>query len=365
MSTKGVILEQAEQSVTHIEPHGGGANPALTLETEAEKTMWQKSSPWVHGALGIVSFVPGLSIVTGAADAAIYAAEGDFVESGIAAASMIPGGKVVTTVGRVAKGAVGMAKGAGTVARIAKGAHEAEEVAKAAKAAEEAEEAARVAREAEAAKEVREAEEAREAASGPRKPKKEVTVKAREHKVPCFHPFDKKKFMRMSKDEQKAYLKEMAAQLKRQENAINSLSATEYKAARDAFASMNRNPAADAAQAGFREIASSRIATSIRESLRKSGMGAAKADAEAATRAKAVMEKLAALHEPDMVAGGWAHPNPTGMGRADVNSSIGGSWNQNDRVAGMDREANRAIGNGRGDQKMNVKLEPCRGKGIR
>jgi hypothetical protein len=368
MSTKGVILEQAEQSVTHIEPHGGGANPALTLETEAEKTMWQKSSPWVHGVLGVASFVPGLSVVTGAADAAIYAAEGDVVEAGIAAASMIPGGKVVTTVGKVAKGAVGMAKGAGTAARIAKGAHEAEEVAKAAKAAQEAEEAARVAREAKAAKEAREAkeaEEAREAASGPRKPKKEVTVKAREHKVPCFHPFDKKKFMRMSKDEQKAYLKEMAAQLKRQEDAINSLSATEYKAARDAFASMNRNPAADAAQAGVREIASSRLATSIGESLRKSGMGAAKADAEAAARAKAVMDKLVALHEPDMVAGGWMHPNPTSMGRADVNSSIGGSWNQNDRVSGMDREANRAIENGRGDQKMNVKLEPCRGKGIR
>lgn len=368
MSTKGLILEQAEKSVTHIEPHGGGANPALTLETAAEKTMWQKSSPWVHGALGVASFVPGLSVVTGAADAAIYAAEGDLVEAGIAAASMIPGGKVVTTVGKVAKGAVGMAKGAGTAARLTKAAHEAEEVAKAAKAAKEAEEAARVAREAKAAREAREAKEAEEArknAPGPRKPKKEVTVKAREHKVPCFHPFDKKKFMRMSKDEQKAYLKEMAAQLKRQEEAINGLSATEYKAARDAFASMNRNPTADAAQAGFREIASSRIATSIRESLRKAGMGAAKADAEAGARAKAVMDKLAALHEPDMVAGGWMHPNPTGMGRADVNSSIGGSWNQNDRVSGMDREADRAIANGRGDQKMNVKLEPCRGKGIR
>ena len=78
-----------------------------------------------------------------------------------------------------------------------------------------------------------------------------------------------------------------------------------------------------------------------------------------------VMNKLAALHEPDMVSGGWNHPEPTGMGRADVNSSIGASWNQNDRVAGMDREAENAIKSGRGDQKMNVKLEPCRGKGMR
>jgi len=368
MSTKGVILEQAEKSVTHIEAHGGGANPALKLETEAEKTMWQKSSPWIHGALGVASFVPGLSVVTGAADAAIYAAEGDLVEAGIAAASMIPGGKVVTTVGKVAKGAVGMAKGAGTAARIAKGAHEAEEVAKAAKAAKEAEEAARVAREAKAAKEAREAreaEEAREAAPGPRKPKKEVTVKGREHKVPCFHPFDKKKFMRMSKDEQKAYLKEMATQLKRQENAINELSATDYKAARDAFKALNRNPAAAAAQETFNERALSRISASIRASLRKAGMSTQEAKTEAATRAKQVMDKLAALHDPDMVAGGWMDPQPKGLGRRDVNSSIGASWNQNDRVAGMDREAERAINSGRGEQKMNVKLEPCRGKGMR
>lgn len=368
MSTKGVILEQAERSITHVEPHGGGANLATSLENAAEKTMWQKSSPWVHGVLGVASFVPGLSVVTGAADAAIYAAEGDLVEAGIAAASMIPGGKVVTTVGKVAKGAVGMAKGAGTAARIAKGAHEAEEVAKAAKAAKDAEEAARVAREAKAAKEAREAkeaEEAREAASGPKKPKKEVTVKGREHKVPCFHPFDKKKFMRMSKDEQKAYLKEMAAQLKRQEDAINSLTATEYKAARDAFAAANRNPAAAAAQTDFRDLVAADIKENITASLRKKGIGAAKAKAEAAIRTEKMMSQLAALHDPDMVAGGWMHPNPTGMGRADVNSSIGASWNQNNRVAGMDREAERAINGGRGDQKMNVKLEPCRAKGMR
>jgi hypothetical protein len=369
MTTKGLILEQAPPSTTHIDPDGGGSNPPFMPEMELQKTMWQKSSPWVHGVLGVASFVPGLSIVTGAVDAAIYTAEGEFVEAGLAAASMIPGGKVVTTVGKVAKGAVGMAKGAGTAARVAKGAHEAEEVLKAAK---KAEEAAKVAKEVKAAKEAREAkeakeaaEEAREAASGARKPKKEVTVKAREQKVPCFHPFDKKKFLQMSQSDQKAYLKEMAEQLKRQESAINSLTATEYKAARDAFGAVNRNPVADAAQAAFREDALATITASIRSSLRKAGVGAAKADAQATTQAKGVMDKLVALHEPDMVAGGWMHPEPTNLGRADVNSSIGGSWNQNDRISGMDQEANRAIESGRGNQKMNVTLEPCRGKGIR
>jgi filamentous hemagglutinin len=368
MSTKGVILEQAERSITHVEPHGGGANVAATLENAAEKTMWQKSSPWVHGVLGVASFVPGLSVITGAADAAIYAAEGELVEAGIAAASMIPGGKVVTTVGKVAKGAVGMAKGAGTAARIAKGAHEAEEVAKAAKAAKDAEETARVAREAKAAREAREAkqaEEAREAASGPKKPKKEVTVKGREHKVPCFHPFDKKKFMQMSKDEQKAYLKEMAAQLKRQEDAINNLTAAKYKEARDLFERVNRNPAADAEQTSFRNRVKAEIKRSIAKKLVKDGMTAKQAKVAAKSRADEIMSALAALHDPDMVAGGWMHPKPTGMGRADVNSSIGASWNQSDRVAGMDREADRLIANGKGEEKMKVKLEPCRGKDMR
>ena len=176
MSTKGVILEQAEASMARIEPHGGGSNPALAPETAAETTMWQKSSPWVHGLLGVASFVPGLSVATGAVDAAIYAAEGEAVEAGLAMASMIPGGKIATTVGKAAKGAVGMAKGAGTAARIAKGTHEAEEVAK-------------VAKEVKAAKEAKQAKEAGEAAqagAGGKKGGKDTTVKQKK-KGPCDH----------------------------------------------------------------------------------------------------------------------------------------------------------------------------------
>lgn len=366
MTTKGVILEQSPPSATHIDPKGGGANPPLMPETEPEQSIWQKSSPWVHGVLGVASFVPGLSVVTGALDAAIYMAEGEFIEAGLAVASMIPGGKVVTTVGKVAKGAAGIAKGTGTAARVVKGAHEAEEVLKAAR---KAEEAARIAKEAKAAKEARKAKEAademREAASSARKPKKEVTVKAREHKVPCFHPFDKKKFMRMSQSDQKAYLKEMAKQLKRQENLINNLSVTEYKAARLAFRAMNRNPAANTAQQAVREIFEDMLFENIKKGLQNGGMDTLNAKKIATARASHLMKKLAVLHNPDMVAGGWMHPNPTGIGRADVNSSIGSSWNQNNRILGMDAEANRAIESGKGDQKMNVKLEPCRGRGIR
>jgi hypothetical protein len=172
MTTKGVILEQAERSATRIEPHGGGDNAALKPETTAEKTFWQRSSPWVHGVLGVASFVPGLSVITGAIDAALYTAEGDHVEAGIAAASMIPGGKVVTTAGKVAKRAV-------SAASAAKGAREAEEAVKVARAAKEAVETAKAAKEANAVK-------AAHAGGGGKGGGKDTTVK-KKPKGPCDH----------------------------------------------------------------------------------------------------------------------------------------------------------------------------------
>lgn len=161
MTTKGVILEQAAPSTTRVEPDGSGANPPLVPETEAEQGMWEKASPWVHGVLGVASFVPGLSVVTGALDAAIYTAEGELVEAGVAAASMIPGGKVVTTAGKAVKGAVGMARGTGTVAKVVKGADEGADL-------------------------VKTAREAVKTAGGGRRGGKNTTIKRRE-KGPCDH----------------------------------------------------------------------------------------------------------------------------------------------------------------------------------
>jgi Domain of unknown function (DUF4150) len=143
------------------QPEGSANSPdnpiASTVhpQTEKETGFWGKASPWVHGALGVASFVPGISLVTGAADAAIYAAEGELVEAGLAAASMIPGGKLATTAGKAGKAGLKMLKGAEDAAKVAKEAKAAEEAAKAAKLAKEAkeaEEAAKLAKEAKAAK---------------------------------------------------------------------------------------------------------------------------------------------------------------------------------------------------------------------
>jgi len=128
-------------AIKHGTPSASG-NPPVEPDSAEEQGWWGKASPWVHGALGVASFVPGLSVVTGAADAAIYAAEGEMVEAGLAAASMIPGGKVVTTAGKAARGA----------AKAIKGAHVADDAARAGKAATKAEEAAKAAKLAEEAK---------------------------------------------------------------------------------------------------------------------------------------------------------------------------------------------------------------------
>lgn len=186
-----------------------------------------------------------------------------------------------------------------------------------------------------------------------------------ETKVSCFHPFDKKKFMRLSAEDRKEYLKDMSKQLSGQQDALNSLTANEFKAARDAYNSQGRNPVAAASQDDLRNEIIERMKPSIRRSLQAQGMSAREAIAQAKVRTEEIMDKLAALHEPDMVAGGWTSPAPTKMGRSDINSSIGGSWRQQGRIAALDDAAQKAIDSGQGDQKMNAKLELCRGKGLK
>jgi hypothetical protein len=75
-NTVGLIIPKTESA-----PAGGDTNPPVQPETPQEKSLWGKASPWVHGTLGVASFVPGLSVVTGAIDASIYAGEGDYLQA--------------------------------------------------------------------------------------------------------------------------------------------------------------------------------------------------------------------------------------------------------------------------------------------
>ncbi|QXH76896.1 hypothetical protein [Pseudomonas salmasensis] len=39
------------------------ANPIIETQTEAEKGWWTSASPWVHGGLDVLGFVPGLGAI--------------------------------------------------------------------------------------------------------------------------------------------------------------------------------------------------------------------------------------------------------------------------------------------------------------
>ena len=71
-------------------------------------------------------------------------------------------------------------------------------------------------------------------------------------------------------------------------------------------------------------------------------------------RARQIRSTMAALHEPDMVAGGrltsLAHP----FGDSSANSAIGASWRT--RLPVLDQFVQNAIQRGLGNQRLNVRL---------
>ena len=75
--------------------------------------------------------------------------------------------------------------------------------------------------------------------------------------------------------------------------------------------------------------------------------------------AEKLMDNLAALHNPDMIAGG-ADVLTGSFGDRGVNSSIGASWKS--RVSAIDIDACKARKEGKGKHKMDVDLHRC-GKG--
>lgn len=273
------------------------------------------------------------------------------------------GAMVLTTLGVEVLGGKGSGALVKVGERIAEIVHTAKNAADAARLLDKEVDAARLAGKSkteiellEKARDERRAQAAREAGD-------DVHVKARnmpEHKVPCFHPYDKPGFQKLSPLEQRKYLDDYAKQLRGQTEALSKMTAGEFVAARDAYAAVGRNPAAAASQTAFGNSFKKELQDSIFDSL-KGKLGAAGAKAESAKQAQAISSKLAALHEPDMVMGGWSHPNPTRMGDSSVNSSIGASWNQEGRLAGAEAAARSADPNA----KMKVNLRVCRGPGLR
>ncbi|MEW6763979.1 MAG: polymorphic toxin type 15 domain-containing protein [Pseudomonadota bacterium] len=148
--------------------------------------------------------------------------------------------------------------------------------------------------------------------------------------------------------------KEFTQQLKRQEEALNRLTVDEYLKARAFFKSNGRG--GGGAQRSARQRFEKDLIVAQRDELRAEGMSSTAATEEATRRAKKVMKELAALHEPDMIAGGRDVVQK--MGDRSVNSSIGSQWRS--RIDALDSAADKIPEAQRGATLMNAKLPKCK-----
>lgn len=326
------------------------ANPPIEAETEEEGITGEQVLDGIQLGLDVVGLIPVVGEAADIISAGISLARGDYVGAGLSLLSAIP--------------FVGYAGSAGKAARY--GAKMAEASGKAAKEA--AEKTAKEAAD-KAAKEVAE-KKARDAAARKQEQGAKIKPKKMPKKKPeCFDPRKSKKYKKMSEAEQKEYLREYTRQLKRQEDAINNMSAKDFANARSKFNAAKktsprnggRNPKAAAAQDAYRSERAAEIKDSIYESTIKKNpkIDPRVAESNAVARTKEIMDSLAALHEPDMVAGGWHEPIPSALGDKGVNSAIGGSWGQKGRVKVLEDAANKAVARGDGSDIMNVELTIC------
>jgi hypothetical protein len=160
-------------------------------------------------------------------------------------------------------------------------------------------------------------------------------------KVPCFKA-----------DGLKGKEAELDRQLHGQENGLNKLTVQEYLDGRATYKDARTPAVAKQARADFKK----ELANNAKEILRKQGYSAKAAEAEAANIAANKMKTLAALHNPDLVAGG--KDVISDFGDRIVNSSIGGQWNK--RIATLDKAAEAVPANLRSSVTMNSSLVRCK-----
>ncbi|WP_260448076.1 polymorphic toxin type 15 domain-containing protein, partial [Listeria seeligeri] len=138
---------------------------------------------------------------------------------------------------------------------------------------------------------------------------------------------------------------EFTRQLKKQQDGMNQLTVDEYLKNRQQYLDKGRVPEASVAQQTARQEA---LADKILE-LRNQGIPRT----EAKSQAEDWMKKQAALHDPDMIAGG----NPTniqGLGDSKINSSLGSQWRT--RISEVDRQIQEAAKNMSPEQLKNTRI---------
>lgn len=178
-------------------------------------------------------------------------------------------------------------------------------------------------------------------------------LKMKRFKVPCFTPGPslKSKF----KGRERALESHFSRQLEHQQAGLNDLTVGEYIENRNRYKAMKR-AGTGLAQEEFRKDFSKDLNNSLYKSYKKRMKGSV-AKIAAKQRSFEIMENLAALHDPDMIAGGGDKVGR--MGDKGVNASIGSQWRHQSRLSQMDKQAQLALEKFGPDAKMSVSLERC------
>ncbi|GAB2864147.1 polymorphic toxin type 15 domain-containing protein [Pseudoduganella ginsengisoli] len=164
-------------------------------------------------------------------------------------------------------------------------------------------------------------------------------------KVPCFQP----------NDLPQASYPEFDRQLAGQEAGLNDMTVEEYVRGREAYGNGSAKRDRNVAQSA-RDDYKKDLVVILREQFEKTGMSPRQAKLEAQEAANKKMSTLAALHNPDMIAGGKDVIN--GFGDRGINSRIGPQWKS--RVGALDQAAAQVPAAMRSHVKINAKLERCK-----
>jgi hypothetical protein len=174
-------------------------------------------------------------------------------------------------------------------------------------------------------------------------------------KVPCFK----------TNGLPQARVPEFDRQLAGQETGLNAMTVADYLSGRDAFESGTAVRDPNVARTARTTHEGDLEAKFLRQ-LRVQGLSSDAARAKAVEMAANQMKTLAALHNPDMVAGG--RDVIAGFGDRSINSRIGAQWKaltgepgkKTTRLAELDKAAERVPASIRATTKMNAKLERCK-----
>jgi hypothetical protein len=184
----------------------------------------------------------------------------------------------------------------------------------------------------------------------PRKPEPPKLKAMPQKRVRCFKP----------NNLPKSKYPELDRQLAGQERGLNTMTVDEYLKGREAFSSSIRDPdVARKARATFER----ENAEKLFRQLRSEGVSRGEAKAQAAAMTSEKMKTLAALHNPDLYAGG--KDVIADFGDRNVNARIGAQWKvesraqPKSRAAELDDAARRVPPAERGNMNMNAKLERC------